>query len=414
MKDNWARMKGMQELTETQPDIRYRHIATAAAFANFFSTAVILTVIQATITQIGSNYQATGAQLGWIIRLIMLGGFVSLILGGHWADRIGKLPGMILGCACLATGMIIFFRSQSFSSTIVAATIAGLGTGFTQGLSAAAITDLYSGANRTVMANVGQVAFATGAVIAPAATARLLGLGYDWRLAFLIAAIVCVAAGLMTLLAAAQRREKKTAGHHDKVNLRTIITDPLIPWLCVGIMLYVSAENGTASWLTSYLSRDIGASIPMAAISVAVFWFGIGVGRASVTLASRKLNDLALISACIAIACISEICLLLSHNYAFAIVAVFLTGLGMGPIWPTIVSCAGGAYPSRSGAVVGIIVASGGLGGGLIPPIIGRVADMSSMRVGMWICVLVLVINAFVFARLKKRVHEESVQSCES
>lgn len=398
-------------MTETQPDIRYRHIATAAAFANFFSTAVILTVIQASITQIGITYHTTGAQLGWIVRLIMLGEFVSLIIGGHWADRIGKLPGMILGCIMLTTGMFVFFKSQSFTGAITAAAIAGLGSGFTQGLSAAAITDLYSGSNRTMMANIGQVTFAAGAVIAPAATARMLGLGYDWHLAFLGAAIVCAVSGILTIAATAQRREKINAGSHDKVSFRTLIKDPLIPWLGVGIMLYVSAENGTSSWLSSYLSQDIGASIPMAAMSVAVFWFGIGAGRALGAAASKWLGDLTLINVCIGLALVSEVCLLISHSYTFAIAMVFFTGLGLGPIWPTIVSVAGGAYPSRSGAVVGIMVASGGLGGGLIPPLIGRVADMSSMRVGMWISVLVLVINAFIFARLrKKHKHEQSTQ----
>ncbi|MHB9035842.1 MAG: MFS transporter [Armatimonadota bacterium] len=388
-----------------QVDTRYRRIATAAAFASLFAYAVVMTVVPASLTEIGRTYGVSATKLGWLFRLSMLGFLVAVIIGGRYADGRGKMPPMAFGCVLMAAGMLLFARAGSFNAALAAMVLAGIGGGLAEGLSVAAISDLYGGPNRTAMVNLSQVVFAVGAVTAPAATAHLLSKGVDWRDAFFGAAAVSAAAALVTLVVVSTRKEKPVMRACQDSGWRRVVKDPFVLWLSLGVMLYVSAEIGVASWIAKYLADDLSASVPLAAASVAVFWLGIGLGRSSAAWAAKHMSDVSLIGASLTLGALCSAGLLLAPNPTTAIVMVLLYGICMGPVWPTIMSCAGGAHPAQSGTVIGIVAASGALGAAIVPPLIGRVADAASLRVGLWMCVAILVVNAVLFARLRSKSH---------
>lgn len=369
-----------------------------------FACAIIATIVPAAIMEIKRTYGVSVTQLGWIFRLFMFAFLAAVIVGGHYGDRIGKMPPIAFGNVCMAVGMIIFARADSFNMALVAITIAGIGAGLTEGLGTALVADLYMGAKRRAMTNFGQVAFAAGAVIGPAATARMLRAGIGWRAAFQDSAGICILAGLAAIATLAFYKEKPINGDNEGGDWRTLIKDPLVIWLGLGIMLYVSAESGTANWLATFLTSDIKAAAPVAAASVAVFWLGTGAGRVSAAKVSKRISDVKLIGASLILASICEAILLSTHTVAVSMTMIFLFGLCMGPVWPTIMSCAGGAYPSQSGGVIGILAAAGSLGSAIVGPLVGRVADSSSMRCALCMCLAALLINAFLFARLRKRL----------
>lgn len=385
-------------------DTGFKRLATTAAFASIFACAIIITIVPASIMEIKRAYGVSVTQLGWIFRLLMFAFLAAVIVGGHYGDRIGKMPPIAFGAVCMAVGMIIFARAASFNMVLVAITIAGVGAGLTEGLGTALVADLYMGAKRRAMTNFGQVAFAAGAVIGPAATARMLRAGIDWRYAFLGSAVICALAGVVAIVALTLNKEKPVISENEVGDWKTLIKDPLVIWLGIGIMLYVSAEAGTANWLAAFLTSDIKAIAPVAAASVAVFWFGIGVGRAAATRVSKRISDIKLIGTCLILASVGEALLISAHTVTSSITMIFLFGLCMGPVWPTIMSCAGGAYPSQSGGAIGILAASGSLGSAIFGPLVGRVADSSSMRCALCMCLAVLVVNTFIFARLRKRL----------
>ncbi|MCE5323617.1 MFS transporter [bacterium] len=382
----------------------YKQLATAAAFASIFACAVIVTVVPAAIMEIKRSFGVSVTQLGWIFRLLMLAFLAAVIVGGHYGDRIGKIPPIALGGVCMAVGMVMFARADSFNIALVAISIAGIGAGLTEGLGTALVADLYMGAKRRAMTNLGQVAFAAGAVIGPAVTARILRAGIDWQAAFWGAAGICVLAGMTALVTLAFHRDLPVNSETEGGDWRAVIKDPLVIWLGIGILLYVSAEAGTANWLAAYLTSDIRAAAPVAAASIAVFWFGIGAGRASATMVSRRISDIKLIGVCLILASVCEAVLLNTHTVASSMTMIFLFGLCMGPVWPTIMSCAGGAYPAQSGGVIGILAAAGSLGSAVASPLVGRVADASSMRCALCICLAALIINTLLFSRLRRRL----------
>ena len=268
----------------------------------------------------------------------------------------------------------------------------------------AILADLYWGARRNAMLNWAQVVFGLGAVGAPLVVARLLKTGVDWRMGYTWTSVVCLCSALLAFAAFKTGNERPVADHQDSTDgWREILSDKLIFWLSVGIMLYVAAEAGQVNWMAAFFKRDLGASAPLAASSVALYWAGITLGRMAATRLSRRMADVTLILWFLVAATFWQVVLLLAKSPAVALVAVPALGFFMGPIWPTILSRASAARPEQSGLLFGIIMSFGCMGAAVFPPFMGKASDVVGMRAALWMCVALLVINLFIFVALRIR-----------
>lgn len=386
----------------------YRRLATVATFASLFAYAVVMTITPALITEIRNTFAVSATRIGWLFRLLMVGFLLAITSGGHYADGRKKLPILACGCILMAIGMLMFSKSNSFEMALAAMLVSGIGGGLSEGLAMAAATDLYSGAMRTTVLNAGQVIFAIGAIVCPVTIGEMLSAGIGWRIAFVAAAAISALSSLVVMAAILMRKEHPAPSKTDGGDWRTLLRNPHILLLCMGIMLYISAEMGTFNWLAAYLVTDLGTTAARAAKSVALFWFGIGTGRIAVTWASKWISDTALICVSLALAIACESVLILLHNPIAALAVVPLFGFCMGPIWPTIISCAGTACPNQSAMAIGIVAASGSLGGVIVPPLIGKIADAASMRAGLSLCVFALLMALGVLMALRRHECRET------
>jgi FHS family glucose/mannose:H+ symporter-like MFS transporter len=140
-------------------------------------------------------------------------------------------------------------------------------------------------------------------------------------------------------------------------------------------------------------------------MSVSSLWLGILVGRMAAAVVLKYMCEYALICWCLALGAIAESALLLARAPVPGLGAAFAVGLFFGPVWPTIVSRAGSAYPTRTGLVTAIVVSVGSLGAAIFPALIGASADIYGLRPALWICVVLVVINFGAFVRLRARNH---------
>jgi len=393
----------LTETTTREPNTAFVRLATAAAFASLMSYAVVLFLTPASNNELARFYHASYARLGQL-PLVLMGGFLTaVIVAGRLSDRYGKLPAMLTGCLLMAAGLIVFSRAVSFDVIVGAAFLMGLGGGSCEGTAMAIIADLYSDHRRTSMMNMSQSIFGLGAVVAPIGIGWLLKAGMDWRLGYVGAAVVCVISACIALAGMAMRCEKPSHSHEEHGGWREVVSDRLVVWLAFGLLLYVGAELGQSNWLSMYLHRDLHAGSALAATGLSCMWFGIGVGRVLAAWISRHMSELAVIRCSLALAAACQITLLLLHSPVAALAVSFGLGLGLAPVFPTIVSCAGAAHPKQSGTVTAIVIALGPIGGGAFSKAIGVVADHTGMRAALWLCVAALVVNLAIFLKLRLR-----------
>ncbi len=386
-----------------QASNRFIRLATAAAFASLFSYALVFTVTSAAINQVGRFYHATPASLGWLFRLLMISFFVGVALAGRYGDRYGKLWAIWPGCVAMALGLSAFIATPSYHTAMLATLLMGFGGGASEGSAMALVADLYSGSQRTRMANWSQAMFSLGAIACPLGIGMLLRYGIDWRMGYVGAAVCCLIAVILTLAALMSGKERIIHPTSEHASLKRLLSDRLVLVLSISIMLYVGAETGTGNWLAVYFRKDLGSAASLAAWSLSFFWLGISLGRVMAGWVSRHVREVTLIRGCLVVAAVSQAMMLLVHAPVPGIVSVFLLGLFLGPIYPTIASCSGAAYPMQSGAVLGVVVAAGSLGGAIFPPTIGVIADHTGMRLALWVSFAVILMNLGAMGLLGKR-----------
>lgn len=278
----------------------------------------------------------------------------------------------------------------------------GLGGGLSESTCMALIADLYHESRRTAMANLSQAAFGVGAVISPLAIGWLLKLGVSFRIGYFGTALVCAISAAIAFSALSMRCETTRVESHINTRWKELIGDSLVLMLAFGIMLYVGAEIGQSQWLAVYFQQGLNAKRELAAWSLSFMWLGILTGRVAGALASKIVSEIALIRLCLILSALSQSALLLlTDSPIFGLVLVFLFGFFLGPVFPTIVSCASGAYPSRSGTVTSIVVAAVALGAAIFPPAIGWAADFVGLKTALWTCIAILSIDAGMFAAMR-------------
>lgn len=378
----------------------YRGLATAAAFASLFSYAVVLIITQSLNNQVQARYDASLARLGWLAPSMMIGFFAAVLVGGHYSDRIGKLPLLLAGSLSMCAGAAVFGIAPTLGSAAGAMLVMGIGGGFAEGMASALITDLYAGPRRSSVMNLAQAAFGAGAVIVPMATGSLIAVGADWRLAYFATALLCLLSAAATTAALLMRVERPVGSHAGNGWAR-ILMDPLVVMLSLGILLYVGAELGQSNWMSVFFRRALKASASVAAMSVAPMWLGITAGRVLAAIVLRRMSEFSLLCWALGLGAAAQAALLLSRSPEWGLAAAFAVGLFFGPVWPTIVSRAGAAYPDRTGLVTGIVVSVGALGAAVFPAVVGAAADSAGIRAALWICVLATLADFAVFCYLR-------------
>lgn len=391
------------ERTDSNIYERFRGLATAAAFAGLFAYAVVLFITPASNNEIARAYDASYGMLARLPLAVMAGFIPAVLFAGHYADRHGKLPTVFAGCVSMSLGLTLFGSTSSFAVLTVASLMMGIGGGLSESTAMALISDLYHDNRRTSMANLSQAAFSLGAVTSPFAIGWLLREGVSFRVGYFGAAVLCVLSAGVALSALLMRQERPLARRDEGVRWQELLRDPLVLALSAGILLYVGAEIGQSNWLAVYFERYLGSAKSVAAASLSFMWFGIGLGRIAAAWASRYVRELSMIRLCLAGAAICQAVLLLVHAPYSGLAAAFGLGFFLGPVFPTIISCAGGAYPGRSGAVTATVVAAGATGGLIFPPGIGWAADSIGLRTALWTCFAILAVDVLMFLVVRTR-----------
>jgi OFA family oxalate/formate antiporter-like MFS transporter len=364
----------------------------------------VLFITPASNNEIAREY---GASLGMLARLalgVMVGFLSAVLFAGRYSDRHGKLPTIFAGCVSMCAGLALFGVSRNFNVLIVASYLMGVGGGLSESTSMALISDLYHESKRTAMANLSQAMFGVGAVASPLLIGWLLKTGVSFRVGYVGAAGVCGTAAVIAYLALSMRQERP-AGRHESGAGRRMLSDRLVLALTVGIMLYVGAEIGQSQWMAVYFERYLGSTRALAAWSLSFMWFGIMLGRITAAWASKHVSEAGIIRLCLALAAASQASLLLVGGANAGLAAAFSLGFFLGPVFPTVTSCAGGAYPERSGTVTSIVIFGGAMGAAIFPASIGWAADWVGLKLALWTCAAILVIDAamFLLVRFSRR-----------
>ncbi|NMO93947.1 MFS transporter [Actinomycetospora sp. TBRC 11914] len=172
------------------------------------------------------------------------------------------------------------------------------------------------------------------------------------------------------------------------------------PLLAVaGLMVCSGAvEDSSASWGAVYLRDDLGAGAFVAGLPFVAFQATMTLGRLAGDRVTDRVGPVAVARTGALVAAVALVAALLLAHPAAAIAGWALAGLGVATLFPLAFAAAGAVPGARAGdgiAVVGFLARLGFL---TTPPIIGAIADASSVGTGLLV-VPVAALGAAVLAR---------------
>jgi len=193
-------------------------------------------------------------------------------------------------------------------------------------------------------------------------------------------------------------REKKLTEY--KTPLAETVRRPRV-WLSVALFfLYVGAEVSLGVWAYSLLTEMRGVVPGTAGFIVGSYWATFTIGRILAGLYARRLGVDLLVQLSVGFALFGAVLLWLNPFPLANLVSVTLVGFAIAPIFPALISGTSRRVGANYAAnTIGMQMAVTGLGGSLIPSLIGVLAGRFSLEV-VPICLVLLFATLFVLYRL--------------
>ena len=304
------------------------------------------------------------------------GGSSALALSAHFAGamagiawwglerRLAARTWLLAATALLAAGAVGIAVAPAWPVVLAAAF--GLGVGY--GVVVVAINVLFAegfGERAAAMLNLLGASFGAGAILGPLISAATGG----YRVPFLAGALLAAAAiPLMRDLP----RTATPPRSPDQVRPALGLVGGFVA-LC---LLYVGVESGVGGWEATSLLAG-GAGEAAAASWTAGSWAAITTGRLLAIPLALRFAPPVLVAGSLLLAAAG---LALAHSPPLAPAAYTLTGLALGPVFPTVLAWLAVAAPGARGSTA-MVFAAAQLGGVVLPAVIGQLVDASSPAV---------------------------------
>jgi fucose permease len=298
-------------------------------------------------------------------------GFVGDRIVGRW----GRHAALWGGAFGVAAGALFLISSPSAWGTVPATFAMGICGALVLVTSQAVLSDKH-GAYSAVALTESNVTASACAIVAPllvgASAASVLG----WRAALVlpVVALVMLAARFFSRPLDLPPNAAKDDAPADGPTL-----PPLYWAFWTLVALGVASEWCVGYWGADFLADGTGLTRPAAATSLTAFFAAMLVGRVASSRLARTLPPAVLLAMTLFVALLGFPLFWLSPGTLLVLAGLFLTGLGIGGVYPLGISAAIAAAPGNTDAAAARLAVGGG-GAMLVAPFaLGALAD----RVGI-------------------------------
>jgi FHS family glucose/mannose:H+ symporter-like MFS transporter len=162
-------------------------------------------------------------------------------------------------------------------------------------------------------------------------------------------------------------------------------------------LLYVGTENAIAGWVGEHVRR-IEPETRLWIAAPTTFWASLMIGRLIGPLVLRVVSDTVAMTTCLGLILVASTAIVAFGRVDVIFVAIAIAGLGCSLVFPVLIAATTEDLDRRAPALVGVAFACGGVGGALIPWLVGFTASTSgSLTTGL---VVPLATSAVMIALL--------------
>jgi fucose permease len=174
------------------------------------------------------------------------------------------------------------------------------------------------------------------------------------------------------------------------------------------VFLYVGAENSISGWIGAYTKRMSAEMAMLYSLPQAAFWAALMTGRLLAPVWLRRLGEERLVILTAGVSLVGVALLLMTTETVGLLAGAMLAGAGFAAIYPTTIAIFLKVFGERAAASAAPIFATGGLGGAVLPSLVGTVSDrFSSLRAGLVVPlavnIVMIILQGVIIAMLLRR-----------
>jgi MFS transporter, FHS family, L-fucose permease len=369
----------------------------------FFVISLLSNILGPIVPDIIATFSVSLGAAGFLVFAFFIAYGVMSIPAGFLVERYSEKPVMIGAFLGAALGSIGFALHPTYKVAFVSLFVIGIGMAMLQ----VAINPLLRVAggeeNFALNETIAQLLFGSASFLSPRIYSYLVlnlpaGQGTNpllrllrqitpahlpwvslyWTFAVIALAMVIVL--LFSRFPAVQHTQEERPG--TLAMYKSLVRRRLVWLYFLAIFAYVGCEQGTANWISQFLSHYHGYD-PHTTGARAVSWFwGLMTCGCFAGAFLLRIFDSRRVLIGAATGALLLLSLGLFGSASIAVVALPLVGLFASVMWPILISLALNSVAEYHGSFTGILT-TGIMGGAIVTLIVGRIGDHLGLRAGM-------------------------------
>lgn len=315
---------------------------------------------------------------GFVSMIISGGTIISSLLSHRLIGRFGTGKVTVVSVTMTAVALLGFSLSPSFLWLLAFAVPLGLGAGAVDSGLNEFVAEHYEAKHMNWL----HCFWGIGAMLGPVLISALTQWGHNWRSGYSTISIIQFALVALLLLSLPMwKRYELPSTEHMTESQKSKIKHGLLTPLkekgavvaMITFFLYTSIEASFMLWGASYLVNVKSILPERAAGFVSLFFLGITAGRMLSGFISIKLSNEALIRSGAILIIAGIVLMILPLPTSFSIVAYVIIGLGLAPIYPSMLHQTPVYFGKQNAqATMGLQMAFAYTGTTLMPPLFGQ------------------------------------------
>jgi MFS family permease len=379
------------------------HRARVATTLVFFLTGVIGGTWAARIPAVQERLDLSDGALGVALIGLEGGAVLGLPLGGALVATIGSRWSLRLGFAIWPVGLVAVAVVGSLASLAAALGVMAAANSVVDVAMNAQGVELERRYRRPLLSGLHaghSFGFMAGGLFAIAAAAASPSTLAHFAVVGAVAAVVGVVA---TRLLVAERTSDGPA-----------VARPSGALLLLGLVAFcVFFSDGAANnWSAVHLRSERGADPALAAAAVSVFSLTLGLGRLIGDRVVARLGRAGAVRLGGVISAAGALIAIATPEPATALAGWAILGAGLAPIAPAVLGAAPDASDLPTPVAIAAVTTVGYLGSFTGPPVIGALAELSTLSVALGLLIVAAAVAAGIAGRAVPRPRPGRAQAC--
>lgn len=337
---------------------------------------------QLVLLEVAGEFDLNPVVMGGVVTSQYAAIFLGPLLFGWLSDRIGKRTVLLFSMVIFMAGCFGASLSNTTALFSIAVFVLGFGFSISECISSSLLSDAFPGKEGSSL-NLAQCFFSFGAVLSPLLFGRLIRSDIvSWRIVFVAAGLGYVLVYPLLILYREPKAAAPSRDEHTSPQSNNGIFSPFFVMLFFLVMLCVAIEVGVGYFADSLFVTEYGKK-EMGAYAISGFWLFMAVSR---LIGSRlSVKPQTVVMAGFALVSLLLLASLPFGNAVVTLIVFFFLGSATGPVWPMLIGMGASLNQKRSGTLVSMLMAAGGLGGIIMPILIGLAAERYGFYRSFWV-----------------------------